>query len=45
MFQTLIMTMAQIGVYFYLLYMMTNKSSKYYGATFRNQSILPGKIE
>ena len=45
MFQTLIMTLAQIGVYFYLLYMMTNKSSKYYGATFRNQNILPGKIE
>lgn len=36
MFQTLVMTLAQICVYFYLLYMMTNKSSKYYGATFRN---------
>ena len=45
MFQTLSITITQILVYFYLLYMLTNKSSKFYGATFRNQTILPGKME
>mmetsp|Transcript_24215 Transcript_24215/g.37302 ORF Transcript_24215/g.37302 Transcript_24215/m.37302 type:complete len:246 (-) Transcript_24215:20-757(-) len=44
MFQTVCVMTAQLVVYLYLLYMMTNKSSKYYGATFRNQSILPSKI-
>ena len=35
MFQTLIVTIAQVIVYGFLLYMLTNKSSKYYSATFR----------
>mmetsp|Transcript_1820 Transcript_1820/g.3194 ORF Transcript_1820/g.3194 Transcript_1820/m.3194 type:complete len:246 (-) Transcript_1820:11-748(-) len=45
MFQTLSITLAQLLVYFYIMHMLTSKQSKYYAATFRNQSILPGKIE
>ena len=36
MFHTMFTIMFQIMVYFYLLFMLTNKSSKYHSATFRS---------
>ena len=44
MFQTMAITLSQLSVYLFLLYMLTNKSSKFHAATFRNQALLPGKL-
>ena len=44
MVQTMIVTVAQICVYSFLIHMLTSKKSKYHSATFRNQTILPSKM-
>lgn len=44
MVQTFLITGAQVACYLFLIYMLTSKNSKFHSATFRNQSILPDKM-